>query len=226
MTQDLAHKRPWLLASLAFGLSYPFVTSQPWPEFYIILWKMAGLSFLVPYALRRHHNGDFAILALSLAFCALGDGLIEFDLRAGAASFIMAHLTAIFLYWRHLRVHPVPVQKIIAVLLFAIPPVLAYFLPGQGGDGRMTAFYTLFLSAMAAMAWSSNFPRYRVGIGAILFIISDLLIFARLGPLSAATWVGPTIWYSYYAAMVLIATGIVQTLVKRGHYQDGESPPS
>jgi uncharacterized membrane protein YhhN len=34
---------------------------------------------------------------------------------------------------------------------------------------------------MAAAAWSSRFPRYRVGAGAVLFVISDWLIFSRMG---------------------------------------------
>jgi hypothetical protein len=53
------------------------------------------------------------------------------------------------------------------------------------------------------------------------FVVSDLLIFARMGALSEAGWIGYAIWGLYYGAVLMIATGVVTTLVKRGHYSDG-----
>jgi uncharacterized membrane protein YhhN len=84
------------------------------------------------------------------------------------------------------------------------------------------AAYSVILAAMAAMAWSSNFPRYRVGFGTIWFVVSDLLIFAELGPLAGSTMTGIAIWYLYYFGVLMIAVGIAQTLVKRGHFAAGE----
>jgi len=43
------------------------------------------------------------------------------------------------------------------------------------------AVYSLGLALMAATAWTSRFPRFRVGIGAVMFLVSDLLIFGRMG---------------------------------------------
>ena len=62
---------------------------------------------------------------------------------------------------------------------------------------------------MAAAAWSSAFPRYRVGLGAVLFVVSDLLIFARMGPLSASPLPDMLIWPLYYLGQFLICTGAV-----------------
>jgi uncharacterized membrane protein YhhN len=215
--QDLAHKRPWLLASLVFGIGYPLVLALNAPGIWAMIWKMGALACLVPYALRKHHNGEFMILAAVLALCALGDGLMEISLLSGAIAFGLAHILAIWLYSKHRRVKPTPSQRLLAITVFVLTPFIAYILAGVEAAG-----YAVLLSAMAAMAWNSNFPRYRVGMGAILFIASDLLIFAREGgrlpPIPA---MDTAIWYSYYAGMVLIATGIVQTLIKRGHYADG-----
>ena len=74
---------------------------------------------------------------------------------------------------------------------------------------------------MAGSAWNSNFPRYRVGLGAMAFVVSDLLIFARTGVLAEAGWVSYAIWILYYGGVLMIATGVVTTLVKRGHFADG-----
>jgi uncharacterized membrane protein YhhN len=220
MTKDLAHKRPWLFASLLFGLSYPFSWQLGLPEYAAIIWKMAGVGLLTGYALRKHHSGEFVLLAAVMAFWALGDGLLELDMLWGAISFAIGHGVAIALFLRHRRVHPVLSQKLLAVALLLVAPLIAFFLPIDHMWGMQAAVYTLFVAAMASMAWNSNFPRYRVGIGAVAFVISDLLIFARMGPLAEAGWVSLAIWYLYYGGVLMLATGVVTTMIKRGHYSD------
>jgi uncharacterized membrane protein YhhN len=224
MGQDLAHKRPWLLASLVAGISFPatWLLLPMEGNIYAIIWKMAAVSLLVPFALRRHHAGEFVLLAVMLAFYALGDGLIQLSMVAGALAFGAGHLVAIAIYFRHRRVGAAFSQKLLAVTLLLLTPVIAYFLPDSPDEGLQVAAYSVILAAMAAMAWSSNFPRYRVGMGAILFVVSDLLIFAQLGPLADSGMTSILIWYLYYFGVLMIAVGVAQTLVKRGHYSQGE----
>lgn len=224
MGQDLAHKRPWLLASLVAGISFPatWLLLPIEGNLYAIIWKMAAVGLLVPFALRRHHQGEFVMLAVVLACYALGDGLIELSMIYGALAFAAGHIIAIWIYARHRRVGATFSQTLFAIVLFVLTPFIAFFLPGDPDAGIQVAGYSVILSAMAAMAWNSNFPRYRVGIGAVLFVISDLLIFARLGPLAESGFVNIAIWYLYYFGVLMIAVGIVQTLVKRGHYADGD----
>jgi len=212
MTQDLAHRRPWLLASLFFGIIYPLPFLQVLPGLYLMIWKMVAVGLLVGYVLRRHHSGEFAMLAVVLALCALGDGLVEISLEAGAIAFSAAHILVIWLYSRHRRESQSASQKLLAVTVLIAAPIIAYAL-----DDILAAAYTALLAAMAAMAWTSSFPRYRVGIGAMLFVASDLFLFGREGGiLSAMPAINLIVWYLYYAGILLIATGIVQTLVKRG----------
>ncbi len=221
--KDMAHKRPWLLLSLAIGLSYPLVSSLQWPEFAVLIWKMAALACLIPFALRRHHSGEFAILAVILALYSLGDGLIEFSLTLGGIAFAIGHIVAIYLYSRHRRIKPIFSQKLFAACLFTLTPVIGYMLPSDRGSAVNIAVYCLLLGGMASMAWSSNFPRYRVGIGAVLFVISDLILFARQDALADWQPAQYMVWYSYYLGVFAIAVGIVQTLIKRGHYSDDGS---
>jgi hypothetical protein len=68
---------------------------------------------------------------------------------------------------------------------------------------------------MAAGAWASDFPRYRVGAGAVLVVVADLLYFAGTGP-----WVGSPVpqiftWPLMYLGQFLIATGVITSLRKR-----------
>jgi len=167
MTQDLAHKRPWLFASLIFGLSFPFSWQLALPDPAAIAWKMAGVGLLTGYALRKHHSGEFLLLATVMAFWALGDGLLELDMVWGAIAFAIGHLVAIALFLRHRRVHPVFSQKLLALALLVVAPIIAFYLPADRMWGMQAAIYTLFVAGMAACAWNSNFPRYRVGIGAV-----------------------------------------------------------
>ena len=224
MSQDLAHKRPYLLGSLIAGISFPATwLFLPLDGGLIaMVWKMAAVGLLVPFALRRHHQGEFVLLAVTLAFYALGDGLIELSMVAGALAFAAGHFVAMVIYFRHLRVGAVFSQKLLAITILLVTPVIAYLLPPTQDEGIQVAAYSVILAAMAAMAWSSNFPRYRVGIGAILFVVSDLLIFAELGPLRDSRMTGIAIWYLYYFGVLMIAVGVAQTLVKRGHFADGE----
>ena len=55
---------------------------------------------------------------------------------------------------------------------------------------------------------------FQVGLGALMFVASDLLLFARAGPLASATWISAPIWSLYFAGQALICVGVVRTLAK------------
>ena len=84
----------------------------------------------------------------------------------------------------------------------------------------LATIYALALGMMAASAWTSRFSRYQVGIGAVLFVVSDLVIFAReaerLDP-GIAEWF---VWPLYYLGQFLIVTGVVQRLRGERHAPD------
>lgn len=207
----LIEKRPWLLASLVAGISFYFVRDAGLPGIQMMAWKGAGVALLAAYALVRHVGTDSRQIAAVMAFGALGDVLIELWLEAGAGAFLIGHLIAIQLYWRHRREVLPASQKLAALALLALTPLVGWQLTGS----LAVAGYALGLGAMAAAAWTSSFPRYRVGIGAVLFVASDLLIFARLGPLADSPVPDLLIWPLYYFGQFLICTGVIGELRKR-----------
>ena len=86
--------------------------------------------------------------------------------------------------------------------------MLAYPLP----NWQIAVAYALIVGAMAGAAWTSRFSCYRVGIGAAMFVVSDLIIVAgESGHVSQeiGSWL---IWPLYYGGQFLIATGVVQTI--------------
>ena len=207
----LSERRPWLLASLIAGISYYFVAGSQVPGLYQIAWKGAGVGLLAVWALRWHHSSDAHQIGAVLALGALGDMAIEVNLMAGAGAFLLGHLLAIRLYLRRPRAATSLSQRLAAALLALLTPLLAW----QLSSSLAAAFYGLGLGAMAASAWLSSFPRYRVGLGAVLFVASDLLIFARLGVLAESAVPGLLIWPLYYFGQFLICIGVVGALRER-----------
>ena len=207
----LIERRPWLLASLIAGISYYFVAGSQVPGLYQIVWKGAGVALLAVWALRRHRSSDARQIGAVMALGALGDMAIEVNLIAGAGAFLLDHLLAIRLYLRHPRTATSFSQRLAAAALGVLTPLLAWQLSGS----LAAAVYAVGLGAMAAAAWLSSFPRYRVGLGAVLFVASDLLIFARLGVLADSAMPGLLIWPLYYFGQFLICVGAIGALRER-----------
>lgn len=211
--QALIEQRPWLLASIASATAFYFLSDNPVFEgTWGLLAKGASMALLALYALLRVPHGrrgaDGVLLVVALVLASAGDVAIELDFVIGGAFFTAAHMVAVGLYLRNLHKRPSPTQKLIGAGLLIGTPLVSYLLSGE----VQIAIYGSFLGAMASAAWMSHFPRYRVGTGAVLFVVSDWLIFARMGPLDLAPLPDLLIWPLYCAGQVMIATGIVQCL--------------
>lgn len=214
----LIEKRPWLLASLAAGVGFWLLKDCGLPGLYQIVLKGAGVALLAIYAFNRHKGHDANTIAAVMGFGALGDVLIEFRLEAGAVAFLIGHLIAICLYWQHRRASPTRLQQAAALALLVLTPLASFQL-----GGAMVALYALGLGGMAATAWLSSFSRYRVGLGAVMFVASDLLIFARMGLLAQSPLPGLLIWPLYYFGQFLICVGVVGELRRREHLPLGQA---
>lgn len=208
----LIEHRPYLLLSLLAGVSYFFAMDDPIGGIWLMAWKAAGVGFLALYAAHRGSGFDAGLIALVMAFGATADAVIEVSFLYGGALFAVGHLIAITLYLRNRRESLTQSQKLAGGALLLFTPILTalitYPLPNWG----VATAYAVALGAMAAAAWTSRFSRYRVGLGAVLFVVSDLLIFAReAGQVSTglADWL---IWPLYYGGQFLIVTGVIQTL--------------
>ncbi len=201
---------PWLLRAAVFaGLSYVAVWGLGFGPTVMVIWKGAGVALLALWAATQARDQDGWLLAAVMAFGAAGDVLLEVaGLMTGAAAFAVGHVIAIWLYARNRRASLTPSQRMLAVLIIPVMVVVAYLLPADRSSALGIVIYALLVSAMAAMAWTSRFPRYRTGIGAMMFVASDLLIFARLGPIGDTVTVGVAIWLLYFIGQWLIAIGV------------------
>lgn len=198
-------------AALVAGVSYYFADPLVAPGALHLAWKGAGVALLALWAGTNARSLDGWLLVAVLAFGALGDVLLEAaGLTVGAVAFLAGHLVAIWLYLRNRRAVTSASQRTLAAALLIGTPAVSWLLTRDAG----ATFYASGLGAMAAAAWLSRFPRYRVGIGAVLFVVSDWLIFARTGALAGSTLPNLLIWPTYFGGQALIAWGVVTTLAK------------
>ena len=205
----------WLFgAALVAGASYCL---EAWglvePGAWGPVWKTSGVALLAVWAATRARSADGWLLTGALALGALGDLLLEtHGLVVGGGAFAAGHLVACVLYWRNRREALTRSQKAFGWLLAPATIGIAALFAAPAGGAVQAGAYSAFLGVMAALAGTSRFPRYRVGLGAVLFVVSDLLIFSRFGPLEGSVVPSLLIWPTYFAAQALIAWGVSQAL--------------
>ena len=204
--------RPILIASAIAGLTYLFSSTVHLDGVYDLAWKGAGVGLLALYAAMRARDLNGWLLAGVMAFGALGDVLLGIKFIVGALAFLVGHGLAVWLYLRNRRVVVTRSQGLLAMLLVPSVVVIAYLLPALRESAPGIAVYALGLSLMAATAWVSRFPRFQVGLGALMFVVSDLIIFARTDRFDDSFAAGLAVWGLYYVGQLMICLGVSRTL--------------
>lgn len=210
----------WLwLAALVGGISYFAAVYMRLDGPAIWAWKASGVGLLAAWAATNARSGDGKLIAAVLAFGALGDWLLDaVGLLAGAAAFATGHLIAIILYLRNRRPSLTSSQKLLAWVLVPLALLIAWGLT-RGAEAALMAAaiaYTGGVAIMAATAWTSRFPRYRTGVGAMMFLASDLFIFAGEGGALSKDVTLWLVWPLYFGGQALVAWGVVSTLAREG----------
>lgn len=208
----------WLwLAALAGGTSYFFAVVLRWDGAAVHIWKASGVALLAAWAVVNARTLDGRMIAAVMACGALGDWLLDaVGMLQGAAAFAVGHAVAIILYLRHRRARLSASQRALGWLTVPLALIIVWALSrGAAPDLAMAAIgYTAIVAAMAAAAWTSRFPRYRTGIGAMLFLASDLFIFASEGGTLSKDVTLWLVWPLYFGGQALIARGVVSTLAR------------
>ena len=204
----------WLLA-LAGGISFFVAVYLRLDGPAIWAWKTSGVGLLAVWAAANAREKNGWLIAAALGFGALGDYLLDAKgLEVGAVAFVVGHVIAITLYRMNRRAQTTLSQRLLGWLTMPATLVIVWAMLSPAPGWWHAAVYSLFVAAMAAAAWTSRFPRYRTGIGAMMFLASDLFIFAGEGgvlPKDVTMWL---VWPLYFAGQALIAWGVVSTLAK------------
>jgi uncharacterized membrane protein YhhN len=217
-----------LAAAIVGGVSYLAADHLPLTVAGGLAWKGCGVGLLALYAALRAETFDGWLLTAVMALGAAGDVLLgAAGFAVGGGVFLLGHLVAIWLYLRNRRPGLSRADWASGLLLVPVTVTAAWLLPADRAGAVGVAVYALGLSTMAATAGLSAFPRGRVALGALMFLVSDLLIFARAGPLAgqATALVGFLVWSLYFAGQALICLGVTRTLAAQTLAARGEAEP-
>ena len=204
----------WLVA-LVGGVSFMIAVVQRLDGPAVHLWKTSGVALLVAWAAANARTRDGWMIAAVLAFGALGDWMLDaIGLMQGAVAFAIGHVIAVALYLGNRRTVVTVSQRLLVLTVVPLALLIAWGLTRHGAPGQMGAAmgYTAIVALMAATAWASRFSRYRTGIGAMIFLASDLFIFAGEGGTLSKDVTMWLVWPLYFAGQALIAWGVVSTL--------------
>ncbi len=202
----------WWLA-LAGGISFFIAVYLRLDGPAIWAWKTSGVGLLAVWAAANARGKNGWLIAAALGFGALGDYLLDAKgLETGAVAFVVGHVIAITLYLMNRRAQTTPSQRLLGWLTMPATLVIVWAMLSPAAGWWHAAVYSLFVAAMAAAAWTSRFPRYRTGIGAMMFLASDLFIFAGEGGVLSKDVTMWLVWPLYFGGQALIAWGVVSTL--------------
>lgn len=204
----LIEHRPWLLAGVVAACVYYFVWNNPIGGVWLIALKGISVGCLAVYAAQRTDRGDGTLLTVVLVISALGAMLVELFFRAGWGAFGLSHLIATALYWRNRKAGASRNRITAALALLIGTPLTAWLLT----EAVSATIYASVLGLMAASAWASRFARHHVGTGVIVLVLGDLLVFSRASGFDTGELPELLGWPLYYAGLLMIATGVVQTL--------------
>jgi uncharacterized membrane protein YhhN len=212
MVPSIARKTLLILTAI-IGISHAVTWSVEFDDLVRLSWKFLSIGLLAFYAALHARSLDGWLLTAVLLFSAFSDLLLQVAGQIpGALSFIFADLIAIVLYVRNARANIGKSARGFALLFVLACSGLAYMLPANRAEAVGIAIFILPLAAMVAVAWMSRFSRAIVGVGTASILTSDMVIFARLGPMKGTAYIDELIWLLYFAGAFLVALGVVEGL--------------
>lgn len=220
------HPRHWFLplVALVAAIGYGWGVSSDSRTVSIILKMSPALAMALEVARRR--GGAAWALIMALVLHAAGDGLLNLGARyllAGMAMFFVGHLAyiAAFLPFRFatkaLSARP---RLVIAVLLIVMTALTVYIWPRLTGVMAVAApIYAAALTAMAVAALLGHWRGPWVPIGALLFVLSDVLLGLRM--FDDQNDLAFLVWPTYVAAQILMPLGYLRTAESTDRHEHG-----
>ena len=197
-----------LLFFAAFAAAALYTLLLPWQPYPgSVVLKTAMCVLLAGYAWQAQQK----LLVIALLCSAAGDAFLGIDgerlFVPGLASFLIAHIFYAAIFVRSGTVSLSRRRRQIvfaAIVVFSVGYAMILW-PVLGGLRWPVAAYMTVITVMALCSLRMRSPL--LPLGAILFMISDSLI--ALGKfLSAAEWLGPSVWITYAAAQLLLTYGL------------------
>lgn len=168
-----------------------------------LVWKASGIVLLGLYALSQRAW----IAGAGLLFCALGDVLLEIVFVYGMAAFAIGHIFYILAFAEWGRVLGLNRRDFpVVILVLAVSAaLLVWLMPGMGDLTIPALAYQAVITVMVCAAFVARAPLL-ARLGAMLFMLSDTLIAARI--FADADIPPGSVWLTYAGAQIMIAWGM------------------
>ena len=196
----------WLGALARSGIAFHGLADLPLAL--LVPWKGActlGLAVSVALASQRKPTRLFA---LALMISAVADMLLPIGaLVLSGLLFSISHLIAIIVFWRNRAGSVSALRRIVA---FAVPVLTSGLsLLALYGTGQPMIFvlYPFLSGIMATTAILSRFPIWLSGLGAAIFVCSDVLVLAWMGVWERDNSFNFLAWLTYFGGYALLARG-------------------
>lgn len=207
----------WALAALSLLASIAYLAIEARPASLLRTGlKTAAIGLLIPLPFLSLHAANAAPLALialaaAFLFSSLGDYFLaladeERNFPRGLGSFLVAHIFYLIVLLPLAVVPQGPYLAGAATLLAFVVVTLALLWPRLGALRLPVLLYMAVITAMALAAFSVPLPW--LGIGALLFVLSDTVI-AMAKFVWAVPLRGPIVWTTYYSGQALIALSLL-----------------
>lgn len=128
--------------------------------------------------------------------------------------FIVADFIAILLYYRNFRPNLGAGSYLGAAMFVGGVSLASYLLPTDRGDAIIVAIFVVPLATMTALTFLTRFSPWLVGLGTLLILLSDLLIFRRMGPIECMAGLREAIWLCYFVGEALVVYGVTRGLMR------------
>ncbi len=209
-----------IIVSILYGTGY-------YPDGYqlSLILKPMPVLLLAVYVIVSMRTSDHLILGLALIMSASADLAIALpgaqSFQNGIIGFTAAHVAYMVLFLKNrqdaIDVHKKPIR--LSFLLWVLAFAAAYLFYTTDLDIKWDLIsYTFVLTGMVTAALISRYYSWSVGLGAMLFYISDMLLGAHAF-LDAPWWVGTMVWTVYYLGQMLIAIGVMLSPDKERRYR-------
>lgn len=205
----------WLGALARSGIAFEELTTIPKP--FIVATKGTFSLLLALSVLAASRGGASRLIALALAVSAVGDMLlVTVGSVAGGAAFALAHVIAGGAYAAHRDTTARTPRWLAAAAVPLIAVALSWLVLRGTDQPPAMALFPLISGGMAALAILSRFPLWLSGLGAAIFVISDVLFLADLGILHRSGALGYLTWASYAVGYAMVAVGAARGIDDRG----------
>jgi hypothetical protein len=181
------------------------------PKPIIVAWKGSFTVLLAASVYLASKERSARLISGALAISAIADVLlVTVGIVAGGVCFAVAHALAILGYFRAGSPHLSPARSTNAVAFPLIVTLGTCTLLWSADKPWAMGMFVLLSSSMAASALLSRFPLWFSGLGAMVFVLSDVLFFADIALFGGSGKLGWLTWACFATGYALVARGAMQ----------------